>query len=86
MKNAGKLLLTAFATTLVLVGCATATHSWEYRTRTTKERIGASMLDRYGRSGWELVQFQLIPVIQTDTNRITTTNTEFEYIFKRPKK
>jgi hypothetical protein len=76
-------LLTAIA--LVLAGCVTA-HSWEYRTRTTHERLGKSMLDEYGNAGWELVQFQRIPVVQTDTNHIATTNLEYEYIFKRPKR
>jgi Domain of unknown function (DUF4177) len=87
MKNTTKLLLTAIATGLVLVGCVTATaHSWEYRTRTTKERIGKTVLDEYGKSGWELVQFDRIPVVAKDTNNVATTNLEYEYIFKRPKK
>lgn len=85
MKNTLTLLLVTAATGLVLGGCVTA-HSWEYRTRTTKERIGKSVLDQYGKSGWELVQFELIPVVQTDANHIATTNLEYEYIFKRPRK
>ena len=80
-----KLFLLATTTGLVLVGCVTA-HAWEYRTRTTKERIGKSVLDEYGKSGWELVQFERIPVVQTGTDNVATTNFEFEYIFKRPKK
>ena len=85
MKNTIKLLLTATTTALILAGCVT-TLKWEYRTRTTKERIGKSVLDGYGRSGWELVQFERIPVVQTDTNKVAITNMEYEYIFKRPKK
>ena len=83
MKTTTKIL--AFSTALVIAGCAT-TQQWEYRTRTTKERIGASVLDNYGKSGWELIQFQLIPVVQSDPNHIALTNLEYEYIFKRPKK
>ena len=85
MKTTTKTLTAAFIVVLIAVGCATTQH-WEYRTRTTKERIGKSLLDGYGKSGWELVQFQLIPVVQTGTNHIATTNMEYEYIFKRPKK
>lgn len=85
MRHTTKLLLLAITTGLVLVGCVTA-HSWEYRTRTTKERIGKSVLDEYGRSGWELVQFERIPIVETGTNHVATTNFEYEYIFKRPKK
>lgn len=84
MKTKDKLLLAALLV-LIVAGCVTS-HSWEYRTRTTHERIGKSELDQYGRSGWELVQFQLIPVVQKDKDDTTTTNQEFEYIFKRPKK
>jgi hypothetical protein len=84
MRNTIKLLFVATVTGLVLVGCVTA-HSWEYRTRTTKERIGKTVLDQYGKSGWELVQFERIPVVQQDSNHVATTNLEYEYIFKRPK-
>jgi hypothetical protein len=85
MKTATKTLIAAVITTLMVVGCAT-TQSWEYRTRTTPERVGKSVLDQYGKSGWELVQFDRIPVVQTDTNHVDTTNMEYEYIFKRHKK
>lgn len=87
MKNTPKLLLVAIATGLVLVGCVTSTvNSWEYRTRPEKGRMGKSLLDQYGKSGWELVQFERIPVVEKDTNNVATTNLEYEYIFKRPKK
>lgn len=79
MKMPAKMLILAITTALVVVGCAT-TQSWEYRTRTTKERIGAAILDQYGKSGWELVEFGCIPADQSGTNF------EYEYIFKRPKK
>ena len=85
MKTTTKTLIAAFITSLIVVGCAT-TQSWEYRTRTTKERIGKTILNQYGKSGWELVQFECIPVVETDTNHVSTTNMEYEYIFKRPKK
>jgi len=79
MKPTPKLLLAIATTALVLVGCVTA-HNWEYRTRTTPERIGKKVLDQYGRSGWELVQFERIPTDKSGTNY------QFEYIFKRPLK
>jgi len=63
----------------VLAACATP-HSWEYRTRTTKVRIGKAVLDGYGKSGWELVSFTCIPADRSGTNF------EYEYIFKRPVK
>jgi len=85
MNTTTKTLLAGIITAFIVVGCAT-TQSWEYRTRTTKERIGKAVLDRYGKSGWELVQFERIPVVETDTNHVSTTNLEYEYIFKRPKK
>jgi hypothetical protein len=85
MKTTTKTLIVAITTAIIVVGCAT-TQSWEYRTRTTQERIGKSVLDQYGKSGWELVQFERIPVVQSDTNHVSTTNLEYEYIFKRPKK
>jgi hypothetical protein len=85
MKISPRTLITV-AAAFVLIGCATTTKSWEYRTRTTKERVGKSVLDGYGRSGWELVQFERIPVVRTDTNQVATTNFEYQYIFKRPKK
>lgn len=77
--------LIALSLTLIIAGCTTA-QTWEYRTRTTKERIGKTVLDEYGNSGWELVQFERIPVVTTGTNHIATTNLEYEYIFKRPKR
>ena len=87
MKTSTKTLIAAIATALIVVGCATtATSKWEYRTRTTEKRMGPSMLDGYGKSGWELVQFERIPVVQMSTNHVSTTNLEYEYIFKRPKK
>ena len=85
MKTTTKMLMAAISTALIVVGCAT-TQSWEYRTRTTKERIGKSVLDQYGKSGWELVQSDRIPVVRRDTNHVATTDMEYEYIFKRPKK
>ena len=85
MKTTTKTLIAAITITLLIIGCAT-TQLWEYRTRTTKERIGKTVLDQYGKSGWELVQFERIPVIHTDTNHVAITNMEYEYIFKRPKK
>jgi len=78
MKPAMKLLFMVTAAALVLTGCATA-HSWEYRTRTTKVRVGKSVLDSYGKAGWELVEFTCIPADQSGTNF------EYEYIFKRPR-
>ena len=78
MKTARTFWFVAAVTALVLTGCAT-THVWEYRTRTTKERVGKSVLDSYGKSGWELVQFARIPTDKAGTNF------EYEYIFKRPK-
>jgi len=85
MKSTAKLFSLAITAGLTLAGCTTA-HSWEYRTRTTKERVGKSVLDEYGKSGWELVQFEPIPVVATDANQVATTNFEYEYIFKRPRK
>jgi len=79
MKPGFTLLFTLTAAALILAGCAT-THSWEYRTRTTKERIGTSVLDGYGKSGWELVSFTCLPADRSGTNF------EYEYIFKRPGK
>lgn len=84
MKTTTTMLIAILTITLVVVGCAT-TQSWEYRTRTTKERMGKSVLDQYGRSGWELVQFDRIPVVQRASNHVATTNMEYEYIFKRSK-
>ena len=75
----------ALSLVVTIVGCTTA-QTWEYRTRTAKERIGKTILDEYGKSGWELVQFERIPVATTGTNHIVTTNLEYEYIFKRPKR
>ena len=87
MRTTTKTLMAGISTALIVVGCATtSTQKWEYRTRTTEKRMGPSMLDGYGKSGWELVQFERIPVVQTDTNYVATTNLEYEYIFKRPKK
>jgi hypothetical protein len=85
MKTTTKTLIAAITTTLIVVGCAT-TQTWQYRTLTSKEHIGAVRLDQYGKSGWELVQFERIPVVQKDTNQVATTNLEYEYIFKRLKK
>ena len=85
MKTTTTLLITGILTTLILAGCIT-TRSWEYRTRTTRERIGKSVLDQYGKSGWELVQFERIPVVRTESNHMAATNLEYEYIFKRPTK
>ena len=79
MKTTTKMLLVAITSALFVVGCAT-THSWEYRTRTTNERIGKTILDEYGKSGWELVEFTYIP-----TDR-SATNFAYQYIFKRVKK
>ena len=85
MKTAPKILMATITAALVAIGCATA-QKWEYRTRTTHERIGKSVLDQYGRSGWELVNFTTIPASQSGTNYESATNVEFEYIFKRAKK
>ena len=79
MNTTTKVLLVAITSAFFVAGCATA-HSWEYRTRTTKERIGKTMLDQYGKSGWELVEFSYIPTDQS------ATNYEYEYIFKRLKR
>ena len=54
--------------------------AWEYRTLTTDNRKGKSVLDNYGRSGWELVGWTCI------TKSPAGTNFEYQYIFKRPKK
>jgi hypothetical protein len=78
MKPIPKLLLAA-TTALILVGCVTV-HHWEYRTRTTNQRIGKTVLDQYGKTGWELIQFERIPTDKAGTNY------QFEYIFKRPLK
>ena len=85
MKTTTKTLIVAVITALIVVGCAT-TQAWEYRTRTSQQRITMSMLNKYGQSGWELVQVERIPVVQTDTNHVATTNMEYQYVFKRPKK
>ena len=87
MKTTTKTLIAVITTALIVVGCATTkTSKWEYRTRTTEKRMGPNMLDGYGKTGWELVEFQPVPVVQTDTNHVVTTNMEFQYVFKRPKK
>jgi len=79
MKPSLKFSLAVTSVALILAGCVTA-HNWEYRTRTTQQRIGKTILDEYGKSGWELIQFERIPVDKTGTNY------QFEYIFKRPLK
>jgi starvation-inducible outer membrane lipoprotein len=63
---------------LWLTGCATVpknTDHWEYRTLTTDNAKGRSVLNRYGRSGWELVSYTTTP---------KGTNTQYNYVFKRP--
>ena len=87
MKTTTKALIAVITTAFIVVGCATTkTSKWEYRTRTTEKRMGPNMLDGYGKTGWELVEFQPVPVVQTDTNHVVTTNMEFQYVFKRLKK
>lgn len=83
MRNVVKLLFVVIPA-LIVAGCVT-THAWEYRTRTTNERIGKTVLDEYGSSGWELVQFERIPVMHRNAQELVTTNMMYEYIFKRPK-
>ena len=89
MKTTIKTLMGAIITALIVVGCATTQlwdSWWEVRSRTTHEPIGQSVLDQYGKSGWELVTCIRIPVVHTDTNHVATTNMDYEYTFKRPKK
>lgn len=64
---------------LLLAGCATTPAGWEYRTRTTDSPQGKSVLDNYGKSGWELVSYTCRPKDNTGTNYI------YQYVFKRPK-
>jgi len=64
---------------LMLAGCATHKTTWEYRTRTTDNPKGKAVLDSYGKSGWELVNYTCRPKDDTGTNFI------YQYVFKRPK-
>ena len=64
---------------LLLAGCATHATAWEYRTRTTASPSGKSVLDGYGKSGWELVGYTCRPKDHTGTNFV------YQYVFKRPK-
>jgi hypothetical protein len=65
---------------LLLAGCVTHATAWEYRTRTTDNPKGKSVLDEYGKSGWELVSYTCRSKDNTGTNFI------YQYVFKRPKK
>jgi hypothetical protein len=77
MKTMKAQLLLAVGVALVVAGCATASGRWEYRTLTVDNRKGKSVLDNYGKSGWELVNYTCIPV---------GTNFQYQYVFKRAKK
>jgi hypothetical protein len=65
---------------LIVAGCATHPQQWEYRTRTTDNPKGKSVLDGYGNGGWELVDYSCRPKDETGTNFV------YQYVFKRPKK
>ena len=82
MKIMTKVVLLAVCGVFLLAGCSTKphAHSWEYRTLTTDNRKGKSVLDNYGKSGWELVGYTCIVKGQSGTNF------EYQYVFKRPKK
>jgi LPS O-antigen subunit length determinant protein (WzzB/FepE family) len=86
MKTHTRILLATVAAAFIAVGCATTkSPTWEYKTRTSTNRITMSMLGNYGKSGWELVTVDHIPVVRTDTNSVATTNLMYQYLFKRPK-
>ena len=88
MKTHTKILMATVAAALIAVGCATTapkSPTWEYKTRTSTNRITMSMLGNYGKSGWELVTVDRIPVVRADTNSVTTTNLMYQYLFKRPR-
>ena len=67
---------------LMLAGCTTtpSAASWEYRTRTTDNPKGKSVLDEYGQSGWKLVSYTAVLKDQSGTNF------QYQYVFKRPRK
>lgn len=64
------------AAAVLLAGCATPTTSWD----TTDNPKGKSVLDGYGKGGWELVSYTSRPKDATGTNFV------YQYVFKRPKK
>jgi hypothetical protein len=80
MKLTSRRLFLLLGSALLLAGCVTPANKWEYRTRTTDNPKGKSVLDGYGKDGWELVSCTLRPKDQTGTNFI------YEYYFKRAKK
>ncbi len=80
MKKIPKRLFLAVCGALLIAGCSTASSAWEYRTRTTDNPQGKSVLDNYGKSGWELVSYTCRPKDNSGTNFI------YQYVFKRPKK
>ena len=82
MKTPFKQLAAILLVSSVVAGCGTTAHAvnWEYRTRTTDNPKGKSVLDGYGKDGWELVSYTTRPKDATGTNLI------YQYVFKRPKK
>jgi hypothetical protein len=80
MKTVARHSSVIFICALLLAGCATASHKWEYRTRTTDNPKGKSVLDGYGKDGWELVDYTVRPKDASGTNFI------YQYVFKRERK
>jgi hypothetical protein len=78
MKNITKRFLLSACGAVLLAGCAAQPASWEYRTRTTDNPKGKSVLDEYGKSGWELAG------CTCRAKDDTGTNFEYQYTFKRP--
>jgi len=75
MKATPKMLLLGLVVGFITVGCTTTT-AWEYKTRTTSQRLGPFALSGYGQAGWQLAGYSCTP---------RGTNFEYEYIFERPK-
>ena len=80
MKKFARQIFLGCGFALLLAGCATTADRWEYRTRTTDNPKGKSVLDGYGKGGWELVSYTCRPKDATGTNFV------YQYVFKRPKK
>jgi hypothetical protein len=80
MKTISQRFLLSVCGALFIAGCSTPSGSWEYRTRTTDSPQGKAVLDRYGKSGWELVNYTCRPKDNSGTNFI------YQYVFKRPNK
>lgn len=80
MKITARKMFLMLGSVCLLAGCATHSHQWEYRTRTTDNAKGKSVLDGYGKNGWELVDYTVRPKDTTGTNFI------YQYVFKRERK